>query len=54
MDASLRMLEQADELVTVWDGQPARGHGGTADVVAAARDRGIPVPVVWPEGVRRE
>jgi hypothetical protein len=30
----------------LWDGQPARGHGGTADVVAYAREGGVPVKVV--------
>lgn len=53
MDASLRMLEGADELVAVWDGQPARGYGGTADVVAVARERGMRVVVVWPDGAAR-
>src|SRR5262249_27159442 len=41
MDASLRMLADADQLVAVWDGQPARGYGGTADVVAAALERHV-------------
>lgn len=54
MDASLRMLERADELIAVWDGKPARGYGGTADVVQAARDRNLPVTVVWPAGVMRD
>jgi hypothetical protein len=54
MDASVRMLELADELVAVWDGQPARGYGGTADVVDAARDRGLAVTVVWPDGAERD
>ncbi len=54
MDASLYMLAEADELVAVWDGQPARDYGGTADVVSAARDQGIPVTVVWPVGAERD
>lgn len=54
MDASLRMLADADELLAVWDGQPARGYGGTADVVDAARDQGVPVTVVWPAGATRD
>lgn len=54
MDASLRMLDRADELIAVWDGQPARGCGGTADVVQAAHDRDLPVTVVWPAGVTRD
>jgi hypothetical protein len=48
------MLGQADELWAVWDGRPARGYGGTADVVARARDSGIPVRVIWPAGARRD
>ncbi|MEV6767322.1 hypothetical protein AB0N05_01685 [Nocardia sp. NPDC051030] len=51
--ASLRMLDIADELLAVWDGRPARGYGGTADVVAAARQRALPVTVVWPPGAER-
>ncbi|MFI9504620.1 hypothetical protein [Nocardia sp. NPDC052566] len=51
---SVRMLDDADELIAVWDGKPARGYGGTADVVSVARERGIPVTVVWPDGARRD
>lgn len=54
MAASLRMLADADELLAVWDGQPARGYGGTADVVDAARGQGMPVTVVWPAGATRD
>ncbi|MEU1385825.1 MULTISPECIES: hypothetical protein [unclassified Nonomuraea] len=53
MAASVRMLDDADVLFAVWDGQPARGHGGTADVVAEARRREVPVRVIWPDGARR-
>src|SRR5262249_53095150 len=53
MAASRVMLDQIDELIAVWDGQPARSWGGTADVVDEARARGIEVVVVWPEGSRR-
>lgn len=53
MAASVLMLAEADELWAVWDGLPARGYGGTADVVAHARSRGLPVEVVWPDGARR-
>jgi hypothetical protein len=48
------VVDRADLLVAVWDGQPARGHGGTADVVAHARTRGIPIEVVWPAGASRD
>ena len=43
----------SDLLVAVWDGKPARGYGGTADVVAYARRVGVPVTVLWPEGASR-
>ena len=54
MEASRAMLANADRLFAVWDGQPARGYGGTADVVAEARKRGLPVTVIWPEGASRD
>jgi hypothetical protein len=54
MAASKLMIDAADELYAVWDGQPARGYGGTADVVAYARERGKPVHVIWPSGAQRD
>jgi hypothetical protein len=54
MEASRAMLDQAEHLFAVWDGKPARGYGGTADVVAEARARCIPVTVIWPEGASRD
>ncbi|MGZ3676756.1 MAG: hypothetical protein ACXWQR_19585 [Ktedonobacterales bacterium] len=36
----------ADLLVAVWDRQPARGLGGTADIVAYAQEHGTPVRVI--------
>jgi hypothetical protein len=53
MDAALRMLDEIDLLVAVWDGQPARGLGGTAHVVDAAEERRLPVTVIWPAGAAR-
>ncbi len=41
--AGLAMLDRSQALIAVWDGQPARGVGGTAEVVAEARRRGMPV-----------
>jgi hypothetical protein len=42
------VVDHADRLVAVWDGRPARGRGGTAEIVAYARARGVPVTVIWP------
>ncbi|MET8028712.1 hypothetical protein [Streptomyces avermitilis] len=47
------IVDHADRLVAVWDGHPARGLGGTADVVAYARRTGVPVRVLWSAGVLR-
>jgi hypothetical protein len=54
MAASELMIKQADQLWAVWDGQPARGYGGTADVVAAAHGNGLPVRIIWPHGAHRD
>jgi len=54
MAASRLMIDCADELYAVWDGRPARGYGGTADVVAYAREHGKPVHVIWPAGATRD
>jgi len=53
MDASIEMLQDADVLFAVWDGEPARSFAGTADVVAHARAHGTPVTVIWPAGAQR-
>jgi hypothetical protein len=37
------VADQCDALVAVWDGQPARGRGGTADIVAYARKKRRPL-----------
>lgn len=53
MAASEYLLSKVDEIVAVWDGSPSGGLGGTADVVSAARQRGLTVHVVWPRGAAR-
>jgi hypothetical protein len=37
------MVEDSDAVIAVWDGRPAAGRGGTADVVAYAHARHVPV-----------
>jgi hypothetical protein len=54
MHAGKVIVDRSSVLVAVWDGQPSRGLGGTADVVAYARQRGMPVEVVWPQGAMRD
>ncbi len=43
--AGRRVLAESDLLLAIWDGEAARGKGGTAEVVAAAAERGL--PIVW-------
>lgn len=52
--ANEALVGQSDVLFAVWDGRPSDGKGGTADVVAYARERGTPVRVIWPRGAARE
>ncbi|MEU4652759.1 hypothetical protein AB0G32_02210 [Streptomyces sp. NPDC023723] len=52
--ANAVLVERADRLVAVWNGEPPTGKGGgTADTVLAARAAGVPVDVVWPDGATR-
>ncbi len=51
--AGLRVVCLCDHLVAVWDGLPAHGSGGTADVVEYTRRRRRPVSIVWPQGAVR-
>jgi len=53
--AGSTILRQSDLLIAVWDGEPARGTGGTGEIVDEALARGIPVAwIPWerPEGWR--
>lgn len=54
MAGSEVLVGLVDQLFAVWDGQPARGYGGTADVVAYAERTGVPVRVLWPDGATRD
>ncbi len=43
------VLTQSDLLLAVWDGEPARGRGGAAQIVAEAVAHAIPVLVLHPD-----
>lgn len=53
MAAGEAVTRACDWLCAVWDGRESKGMGGTADVVALARQLRKPVRVVWPTGVER-
>jgi conflict system pore-forming effector with SLATT domain len=56
LDCGIETANGSDVLLAVWDGDPARGKGGTADVVQYAQSIGKPVIIVNPatHEVRRE
>lgn len=41
--AGMYVLENSNVLVTLWDGAPAQGKAGTAEIVSLARQRGMPL-----------
>jgi len=45
--AGLIMLANVDILITIWDGKPAAGVGGTAQIISRAISDGV--PIVWIE-----
>ena len=45
MEAGEKIVEEADIVVAVWDGKPAAGLGGTADIVEYARE--LEKPLIW-------
>jgi hypothetical protein len=47
------VLDRCERLFAVWDGRPSREIGISAQMVSAARDRGMPVEVFWPQGSDR-
>lgn len=44
--AAREIIDVADAMLFVWDSQPSRGIGGTAETVADARDRGMPYQII--------
>jgi hypothetical protein len=46
------VLTNSDALIAIWDGRNAQGQGGTGEIVARARQRGL--PIVWVHAGNRE
>lgn len=42
-DQGIQMLEACDVLIALWDGEPARGLGGTAQIIGQAEREKIPM-----------
>lgn len=43
------VVDHCGVLIAVWDGGPARDHGGTAEIVQYALEQNRPLPRVWGE-----
>lgn len=50
--AAREILDVCDAMLFAWDGKPARGIGGTAESVAEARERGLPLRVIDAAGLQ--
>jgi hypothetical protein len=46
--AGKRVVELSDMMIAVWNGQSAKGRGGTADIVAFADRRQVPLVHINP------
>ena len=46
------VLNNSDALIAIWDGRNAQGQGGTGEIVARARHRGL--PIAWVHAGNRE
>ena len=49
LSCGLRTVDGADLIIAVWDGTPARGIGGTAEVVDYARSKKKPLILIHPD-----
>lgn len=50
LSAGKRVVDTSDFMIFVWDGMPARGVGGTADIVAYAQSKSVPFLWLCPRG----
>lgn len=46
LDGGMETVNHSDLLIAVWDGEPSRGRGGTAEIVAYARELGRPIIII--------
>lgn len=51
LEAGILTVDGCDILIAVWDGLAARGKGGTADIVAYARQRQKPLIIIDPNSL---
>lgn len=49
LEAGIQVINQSGLVVALWNGKPAAGKGGTAEIVNYARKQGIPVIQIDPD-----
>ena len=48
------IAEYSDVMIAIWDGLPSQGRGGTADIVARAKELGKPICHVWAGNYKKD
>jgi hypothetical protein len=48
------IVEHSDVVVAAWDGLPAQGRGGTAEIVAKAKALGKPICRIWAGNYKKD
>jgi hypothetical protein len=46
------ILDRCDIMIAIWDGEGAKGKGGTGEIVRIARERGL--PLAWIQHVQTD
>jgi hypothetical protein len=48
------IADYSDVMIAVWDGLPSQGRGGTADIVAQAKELGKPICHIWAGNYKKD
>ena len=48
------IAERSDVMIAVWDGRASQGRGGTADIVARAKELGKPICHIWAGNYKKD
>lgn len=48
------VAKHSDVMIAVWDGLPSQGRGGTADIVARAKELGKPICHIWAGNYKKD
>ncbi len=48
------IAEYSDVMIAIWDGMPSQGRGGTAEIVAKAKELGKPICHIWTGNYKKD